>query len=86
MRKSEKGRGYSCVAISLYDDDLDRIDRIVADLRARGHRRANRSAVIRAAVFLFDTKGVHTPTQAITGASARRPELDDMIATDRAKR
>ena len=41
---------YRVVCISLYREDLDRVDRLVRDLKARGQRRANRSSVIRQAL------------------------------------
>ena len=41
---------YRVVCISLYREDLDRVDRLVRDLKAKGNRRANRSSVIRQAL------------------------------------
>ena len=41
---------YRVVCISLYREDLDRVDRLVRDLKAKGQRRANRSSVIRQAL------------------------------------
>lgn len=67
MRRSEKGRGYSCIAISLYDEDAARIDAKVAELRARGLRRANRSMLVRAAIAAFDPS---------------RADMRDLIAAD----
>jgi metal-responsive CopG/Arc/MetJ family transcriptional regulator len=41
---------YRVVCISLYREDLDRVDRLVRELKAKGQRRANRSSVIRQAL------------------------------------
>lgn len=41
---------YRIVCISLYHRDLERLERLVSELKARGHTKANRSAVIRYAL------------------------------------
>lgn len=41
---------YKVICISLYEDDLERLDEKVELLKARGHRRANRSELIRFAL------------------------------------
>lgn len=38
------------LCISTYPEDLAKIDALVAELRARGHRRVSRSSAIRTAV------------------------------------
>lgn len=38
---------YEIICISMYNEDLARLDRKVADLKAKGHRRMTRSALIR---------------------------------------
>lgn len=61
--RPRKGRGeakeaapthYKVVSISLYLEDIARIDALVAELRARGNTRANRSLLIRHAVGQVD--------------------------------
>lgn len=42
------------ISISLYPEDIERLDAMVAELRAGGHRRANRSALIRHALATVD--------------------------------
>ena len=41
---------YKVVSISLYLEDIERLGNIVAQLKARGHSRANKSMVIREAL------------------------------------
>ena len=45
---------YKVVCISLYTEDIARLERLVAELKKRGHTRANRSQVIRAALDQVD--------------------------------
>lgn len=45
---------YRIVTISLYDEDLARLDELVASARARGVRHASRSSVIRAGLARID--------------------------------
>ncbi len=45
---------YKVVCISLYREDLDRVDRMVRDRKSRGNRKANRSSVIRDALLVLD--------------------------------
>jgi hypothetical protein len=55
-KKSAKERPdhYKVICISLYNDDLALLDRVVKDLKKRGFTKANRSAVLRAAMQQFD--------------------------------
>lgn len=46
------------ISISLYPEDIERMDELVAELRRRGHRRANRSQLIRHALTLVDPERV----------------------------
>jgi hypothetical protein len=48
----EKPTHYKIVCISLYTADIERLEALVADLKSRGHTKANKSAVIR---FALDT-------------------------------
>lgn len=45
---------YKVVCISLYVEDIDRLDSLVAELKRRGHSKANKSQVIRAALEQID--------------------------------
>ncbi|MDQ3032926.1 MAG: hypothetical protein M3Y87_10950 [Myxococcota bacterium] len=45
---------YEIICISLYNEDLARLDAKVADLKGRGHRRMTRSALIRWALDQLD--------------------------------
>lgn len=51
-RKNKKPDHYDVICISLYKEDLARLDEKVAKLKAEGHRKMNRSALIR---FALDT-------------------------------
>jgi hypothetical protein len=45
---------YKIICISLYTEDLDRLERLVAELKSRGHTKANKSQLIRAALDQVD--------------------------------
>ncbi|MCS6798379.1 MAG: hypothetical protein NZ898_07600 [Myxococcota bacterium] len=45
---------YEIISISLYREDLDRLDAMVAALRRAGHRKMSRSALIRFALDHVD--------------------------------
>lgn len=45
---------YRVVCISLYTEDLDRLDAAVRELKRRGHTKASRSSVLRAAMLQVD--------------------------------
>ena len=45
---------YKVICISLYTEDLDRLDAAVRDLKRRGHTKASRSSVLRAAMMQLD--------------------------------
>jgi len=51
---SEKPAHYKVICISLYTDDLERLDGMVDALKKRGLTKANRSALIRAALDQVD--------------------------------
>ncbi len=53
-RPEPKPRHYRIVSISLYLDDIERLDGIVKRLKARGHTKANKSQVIRQALMQLD--------------------------------
>jgi hypothetical protein len=45
---------YKVICISMYTKDLERLDRLVDELKSRGMTKANRSALIRAALDQVD--------------------------------
>jgi hypothetical protein len=45
---------YKIVCISLYTDDIERLERMVGTLKSRGHTKANKSQLIRAALDQVD--------------------------------
>ncbi|MEM9067499.1 MAG: hypothetical protein AAGE52_03305 [Myxococcota bacterium] len=51
-KKKAKPDHYEVICISLYKEDLARLDEMVAKLKASGHRKMSRSALIR---FALDT-------------------------------
>jgi hypothetical protein len=52
--QAEKPLHYKVICISMYTKDLDRLDALVEQLKARGLTKANRSALIRAALDQID--------------------------------
>jgi hypothetical protein len=50
----EKPTHYKVICISIYNKDLARLDDLVAQLKKRGLTKANRSALIRAALDQVD--------------------------------
>lgn len=53
-RVSEKPSHYKVICISMYTRDLEQLDAMVDDLKARGLTKASRSALIRHALSLVD--------------------------------
>ena len=53
-RAAEKPTHYKVICISMYTKDLERLDGLVDELKARGLTKANRSALIRAALDQLD--------------------------------
>lgn len=45
---------YKVICISMYTDDIDKLDEMVDELKARGLTKANRSALIRHALATVD--------------------------------
>ncbi|HEY2745405.1 MAG TPA: hypothetical protein VGL86_12300 [Polyangia bacterium] len=45
---------YKVVCISLYNQDIEHLERMVAELKRRGHTKANKSQLIRAALAQVD--------------------------------
>jgi hypothetical protein len=54
----EKPTHYKVICISMYTDDLKRLDQMVDTLKARGLTKANRSALIRYALGIVDLDSV----------------------------
>ena len=52
--RDDKPTHYKVICISIYNDDLKNLDDLVAQLKKRGLTKANRSALIRAALQQVD--------------------------------
>lgn len=52
--RAPKPQHYKIVSISLYNEDIERLDRMVAELKGRGHYKANKSQLIRYALAQLD--------------------------------
>lgn len=57
--KRPKPVHYKIVCISLYVEDIERLDRLVGELKRRGHTKANKSQLIRAALEQIDLEKVN---------------------------
>lgn len=57
-RAAEKPQHYKVICISMYTEDLKRLDGMVDALKARGLTKANRSALIRYALDAVDLANV----------------------------
>ncbi len=55
---AEKPQHYKIISISLYTEDIERLDTMVKELKARGHHRANKSQLIRQALMQLDIDAV----------------------------
>ena len=53
-RNVAKPTHYKVICISMYTKDLEKLDQLVGELKARGLTKANRSALIRAALDQVD--------------------------------
>ncbi|MEM9192188.1 MAG: hypothetical protein AAGF12_23650 [Myxococcota bacterium] len=54
QRRAGRPDHYDTICISLYQEDLARLDAMVAELKAAGHRKMSRSALIRFALTTVD--------------------------------
>lgn len=54
IAKKDKPTHYKIVCISLYNEDIENLERLVAELKRRGHTKANKSQLIRAALDQVD--------------------------------
>ncbi len=57
-KRDEKPLHYKVICISMYTDDLKRLDTMVETLKSRGMTKANRSALIRYALSTVDIEQV----------------------------
>lgn len=57
-KRESKPSHYKVICISMYTDDLKRLDRMVEELKSRGLTKANRSALIRYALAEVDLERV----------------------------
>lgn len=60
-RATPKAAHYEVICISMYKDDLARLDAKVAELKRAGHRKMSRSALIRYALSTLDPSGLPDP-------------------------
>jgi hypothetical protein len=58
VARDEKPTHYKVICISMYTEDLKRLDTMVDTLKARGLTKANRSALIRYALGAIDLDSV----------------------------
>ena len=56
--KKPKPTHYKIVCISLYNEDIELLESLVAELKKRGHTKANKSQVIRAALDQIDLDSI----------------------------
>jgi len=56
---------YKIVSISLYNEDIERLDRMVAELKKRGHYKANKSQLIRYALAQLEVDLERIPKDAL---------------------
>lgn len=57
-KNTKKPTHYKVICISMYTDDLQRLDQMVDELKAKGLTKANRSALIRYALGQVDLEHV----------------------------
>ncbi len=49
-----KPQHYKVISISMYNEDIERLEQLVKELKRRGHYKANKSQVIRQALAQLD--------------------------------
>lgn len=59
--KKPKPTHYKVVCISLYTQDIEHLEETVAELKRRGHTKANKSQLIRQALRQFDIDKLPPP-------------------------
>jgi len=60
-RRTAKPDHYEVICISMYKEDLARLDAAVAELKRSGHRKISRSALIRFALATMDVEELPRP-------------------------
>ncbi|MBV71987.1 MAG: hypothetical protein CMH52_11710 [Myxococcales bacterium] len=58
IAKNDKPTHYKVVSISLYNEDIARLNELVQELKKRGHSRASKSMLIREALRQLDLDDV----------------------------
>ena len=53
-----KPQHYKVISISMYNEDIERLEHLVQELKRRGHYKANKSQVIREALAQLDLDDV----------------------------
>ena len=53
-KKKDKPTHYKIVCISLYNEDIEHLEELVAEAKAAGHTKANKSSLIRFALASAD--------------------------------
>lgn len=56
--RRDKPQHYKIISISLYNEDIERLDTMVRELKRRGHYKANKSQLIRHALAQLDLDSV----------------------------
>ncbi len=57
-KRGKRPTHYKVISISMYTEDLERLDALVAQLKELGHTRANKSMVIREALRQLDPAAI----------------------------
>ena len=57
-KPSPKPSHYKIVSISLYNEDIERLEKMVRELKKRGHYKANKSQLIRQALAKLDLDSI----------------------------
>lgn len=52
--RRQKPQHYKIISISLYNEDIERLENMVQELKDRGHHKANKSQLIRQALMQLD--------------------------------
>ena len=53
-----KPKHYKVISISMYNEDIERLEQLVRELKSQGHYKANKSQVIREALARLDPNDV----------------------------
>ncbi|HTM23156.1 MAG TPA: hypothetical protein VL172_21695, partial [Kofleriaceae bacterium] len=61
LQPKAKPTHYKICCISLYVEDIERLEKMVAELKRRGHTKANKSQLIRLALSQLDLDKIPPP-------------------------